>query len=127
VDGGQACAPLVPGERTLAVHVEDHPLADADVESAIPQGSYGAGTEMWDRGTYELVAEKPDGGLTVPLDGERLQGMSRLVPAPAPIRFALCPALNGLAAARICPRRDRLARPRTAAGRTGANVPHRHR
>ncbi|HSK15269.1 MAG TPA: DNA ligase D, partial [Gaiellaceae bacterium] len=43
---------------------------------------YGAGTvEIWDRGTYELLEEKPDGGLTVRLDGERLHGVWTLVPA----------------------------------------------
>ena len=47
-----------------------------------PKGQYGAGTvEIWDSGTYELLEEKPDGGLTVRLDGERLQGVWTLVPA----------------------------------------------
>ena len=51
-------------------------------EGEIPAGSYGAGTvEIWDRGTYELVEEKPDGGLTVRLAGERLTGLWTLVPA----------------------------------------------
>ena len=46
------------------------------------QGNYGAGTvEIWDRGTYELVEEKPNGGLTVHLHGERLKGPWTLVPA----------------------------------------------
>jgi bifunctional non-homologous end joining protein LigD len=74
--------PLEPGQRVLAVHVEDHPLEYAAFEGEIPKGEYGAGTvEMWDRGTYELVEEKKDGGLTVLLDGERLQGLWTLVPA----------------------------------------------
>ncbi len=74
--------PLEPGQRHLAVHVEDHPLDYATFEGEIPAGQYGAGTvEIWDRGTYELVEEKPDGGLTVRLDGERLQGLWTLVPA----------------------------------------------
>jgi bifunctional non-homologous end joining protein LigD len=74
--------PLEPGERRLAVHVEDHPLAYAGFEGEIPKGEYGAGTvEIWDRGTYELVEEKPDGGLTVRLAGERLHGLWTLVPA----------------------------------------------
>ncbi|HSE82748.1 MAG TPA: DNA ligase D [Gaiellaceae bacterium] len=74
--------PLEPGQRHLAVHVEDHPLDYASFEGEIPSGQYGAGTvEIWDRGTYELVEEKPDGGLTVRLAGERLRGLWTLVPA----------------------------------------------
>jgi bifunctional non-homologous end joining protein LigD len=74
--------PLEPGQRNLAVHVEDHPLEYAAFEGEIPQGEYGAGqVEIWDRGTYELVEEKKNGGLTVRLDGERLQGTWTLVPA----------------------------------------------
>jgi bifunctional non-homologous end joining protein LigD len=74
--------PLEPGQRHLAVHVEDHPLDYASFEGEIPAGQYGAGTvEIWDRGTYELLEEKRDGGLTVRLAGERLQGTWTLVPA----------------------------------------------
>ncbi len=74
--------PRQPGDRRLAVHVEDHPLAYADFEGEIPSGEYGAGSvEIWDRGTYELLEEKPDGGLTVRLGGERLRGVWTLVPA----------------------------------------------
>ena len=51
-------------------------------EGEIPKGNYGAGTvEIWDSGTYELVEEKRDGGLTVRLHGERLEGTWTLVPA----------------------------------------------
>jgi bifunctional non-homologous end joining protein LigD len=74
--------PLAPGERHLAVHVEDHPLEYATFEGEIPAGQYGAGTvEIWDHGTYDLEEEKRDGGLTVRLEGERLQGLWTLVPA----------------------------------------------
>src|SRR6478672_9948818 len=74
--------PLEPGQRALAVHVEDHPLNYANFEGEIPAGQYGAGTvEIWDRGTYELVEEKKDGGLTVRLHGKRLEGTWTLVPA----------------------------------------------
>jgi bifunctional non-homologous end joining protein LigD len=74
--------PLEPGEQHLAVHVEDHPLEYGSFEGEIPQGNYGAGTvEIWDRGTYELLEEKGDGGLTVRLHGERLDGTWTLVPA----------------------------------------------
>ena len=74
--------PLEPGQQHLAVHVEDHPLEYAAFEGEIPKGNYGAGTvEIWDRGTYELLEEKKDGGLTFRLDGERLQGTWALIPA----------------------------------------------
>ena len=74
--------PLEAGQRVLAVHVEDHPLDYATFEGEIPKGEYGAGTvEIWDRGTYELVEEKKDGGLTVRLEGDRLRGLWTLVPA----------------------------------------------
>jgi len=74
--------PLRRGERHLAVHVEDHPLEYGDFEGTIPAGEYGAGTvEIWDRGTYELLEEKRNGGLTVRLSGERLDGIWTLVPA----------------------------------------------
>ena len=74
--------PLEPGQRALAVHVEDHPLEYATFEGEIPKGQYGAGlVEIWDRGTYELLERKRDGGLTVRLEGERLRGVWTLVPA----------------------------------------------
>jgi bifunctional non-homologous end joining protein LigD len=74
--------PLEPGQRALAVHVEDHPLEYATFEGEIPKGEYGAGTvEIWDNGTYELVEEKRNGGLTVRLHGKRLEGVWTLVPA----------------------------------------------
>jgi bifunctional non-homologous end joining protein LigD len=74
--------PLEPGQQHLAVHVEDHPLGYATFEGEIPKGEYGAGTvEIWDKGTYELLEEKKNGGLTVRLHGERLKGTYALVPA----------------------------------------------
>jgi len=74
--------PLEPGAQRLAVHVEDHPLEYATFEGEIPKGQYGAGqVDIWDRGTYELVEEKKDGGLTVRLHGDRLDGTWALVPA----------------------------------------------
>jgi bifunctional non-homologous end joining protein LigD len=74
--------PVRAGERHLAVHVEDHPLDYATFAGEIPKGQYGAGSvEIWDHGTYELLEEKPDGGLTFRLDGTRAQGVWTLVPA----------------------------------------------
>jgi bifunctional non-homologous end joining protein LigD len=74
--------PLEPGQQHLAVHVEDHPLDYATFEGEIPAGEYGAGTvEIWDKGTYELLDEKRGGGLTVRLEGKKLNGVWALVPA----------------------------------------------
>jgi bifunctional non-homologous end joining protein LigD len=74
--------PLEPGQRALAVHVEDHPLDYASFEGVIPAGNYGAGTvEIWDQGTFELLGEKRNGELKVRLAGERLHGTWTLVPA----------------------------------------------
>ena len=116
--------PLSPGERVLAVHVEDHPLDYASFAGEIPQGEYGAGTvEIWDRGTYELVEEKRDGQLTVRLHGERLHGVWTLVPGAygrqgaelAPDPQARASGGGGGAGARAtarCSRRRRDALPR---------------
>ncbi len=74
--------PLRGGERSLAVHVEDHPLEYATFAGDIPAGEYGGGwVEVWDHGTYEVLKERPDGTLTVILHGERLNGEWALVPA----------------------------------------------
>ena len=74
--------PLEPGQQNLAVHVEDHPLDYAAFEGEIPKEQYGAGTvEIWDSGTYELLEEKKNGGLTVRLKGDRLDGTWSLIPA----------------------------------------------
>ena len=74
--------PLEPGQQHLAVHVEDHPLEYASFAGEIPKGQYGAGTvEIWDNGTYELLEQKKNGGLTVRLHGRKLQGTWSLVPA----------------------------------------------
>ena len=99
--------PLRKGERHLAVHVEDHPLEYADFEGTIPAGQYGAGTvEIWDRGTYELLEEKRDGGLTVRLHGERLDGSWTLVPASLdgdPKNWLLLRKDEGVATRRYAP------------------------
>ncbi|MFN7104328.1 MAG: DNA polymerase ligase N-terminal domain-containing protein, partial [Pseudorhizobium sp.] len=75
---------LVPGEKRLAVHVEDHPLDYGDFEGTIPEGNYGAGAVLlWDRGTWEPVGDMhkgyAKGHLELELKGEKLQGRWHLV------------------------------------------------
>ncbi|SCY73275.1 bifunctional non-homologous end joining protein LigD [Microvirga guangxiensis] len=75
---------LVKGEKRLAVHVEDHPLAYADFEGTIPEGQYGGGTVLvWDRGTWKPEGDPHEGyekgRLTFRLDGEKLNGTWHLV------------------------------------------------
>jgi len=101
--------PLEPGQQHLAVHVEDHPLEYATFEGEIPKGEYGAGTvEIWDQGTYDLVEEKRDGGLTVRLHGKRLDGTYALVPAKLsgdPKNWLIIRKKDETAAAARAPRR----------------------
>jgi bifunctional non-homologous end joining protein LigD len=77
---------LVPGDRRLAMHVEDHPLDYRDFEGNIPAGQYGAGSVIvWDRGTYKLVegddpgAEIAGGKIKFILHGKKLRGEFTLV------------------------------------------------
>ncbi len=77
---------LVPGERRLAMRVEDHPLDYRDFEGNIPQGQYGAGSVIvWDRGTYDLAEgtspskEIEKGKIKFILHGEKLNGLFTLV------------------------------------------------
>ena len=77
---------LDPGEKRLAVEVEDHPLLYGDFEGTIPAGQYGGGTvQLWDRGTWTPEGSaSPDeafakGDLKFTLVGERLHGSWVLV------------------------------------------------
>ena len=75
---------LIPGEKRLAVEVEDHPLDYGSFEGTIPKGEYGGGAVMvWDRGTWSPVGD-PDKGLAkghleFALDGQKLHGRWHLV------------------------------------------------
>jgi bifunctional non-homologous end joining protein LigD len=75
---------LVPGEKRLAVEVEDHPIEYQDFEGAIPKGQYGGGTVLvWDRGTWTPHGDPHEGlakgRLDFALDGEKLHGLWHLV------------------------------------------------
>ncbi len=75
---------LVPGEKRLSVHVEDHPMDYGDFEGAIPEGQYGAGTVIvWDRGTWRPVFDAAKGyakgHLEFELKGEKLTGCWHLI------------------------------------------------
>jgi len=75
---------LVPGDKRLAVEVEDHPIDYQDFEGAIPQGQYGGGTVLvWDRGTWAPDGDPrkalAKGKLDFELDGEKLKGAWHLV------------------------------------------------
>jgi bifunctional non-homologous end joining protein LigD len=75
---------LDPGEKRLAVHVEDHPVEYNSFEGTIPQGEYGGGTVMiWDRGRWIPEGDPhkgyAKGHLDFILDGEKLHGRWHLV------------------------------------------------
>jgi bifunctional non-homologous end joining protein LigD len=75
---------LVPGEKRLAVHVEDHPLDYGGFEGTIPKGEYGGGTVIvWDRGTWKPLGDAKKGlakgHLEFELAGEKLAGRWHLI------------------------------------------------
>lgn len=75
---------LDPGQKRLAVHVEDHPLDYAGFEGIIPAKQYGGGTVLlWDRGYWEPIGDPGSsyrrGRLKFTLYGEKLHGMWNLV------------------------------------------------
>jgi len=75
---------LVPGEKRLAIHVEDHPVEYNTFEGTIPEGQYGGGTVMvWDRGTWTPEHDPHKGmrkgHLDFELQGSKLNGHWHLV------------------------------------------------
>jgi len=74
---------LDPGEKRLAVHVEDHPFDYRTFEGVIPSG-YGAGTVIiWDEGTWTPEFDPAwglkKGHLRFELSGKKLHGLWDLV------------------------------------------------
>src|SRR5438874_1486329 len=71
---------LDPGEKRLAVLVEDHPLDYGEFEGVIPEGEYGGGTVLlWDRGIWVPLNSDPEaayrtGSLKFTLEGEEMHG-----------------------------------------------------
>lgn len=77
---------LDPGEKRLAMMVEDHPIEYGSFEGVIPKGNYGAGSVMlWDRGTYELLGDASAeeqlarGDFKFRLHGEKITGEFAIV------------------------------------------------
>lgn len=75
---------LMPGDKRLAVEVEDHPIEYNKFEGTIPKGEYGGGTVMvWDRGRWQPEDDPhkglKKGHLSFTLKGEKLHGAWHLV------------------------------------------------
>jgi bifunctional non-homologous end joining protein LigD len=71
---------LEPGEKRLAVEVEDHPLEYGSFEGVIPKGQYGGGTVMlWDHGSWQPNGKHDDNHLDFVLDGGKLKGAWTLI------------------------------------------------
>ena len=76
-----------PGDKRLAVQVEDHPMEYGGFEGIIPKGQYGGGTVMlWDHGTWEPQRDHTDvdeslrrGSLKFTLYGTKMKGKWTLV------------------------------------------------
>ena len=75
---------LEPGQKRLAVNVEDHPLEYLAFEGTIPPHQYGAGNMIiWDSGVWEPIGDPAEGlkagHLKFYLRGQKLQGAWVLV------------------------------------------------
>lgn len=73
-----------PGDKRLAVQVEDHPIEYGGFEGIIPKGQYGGGTVMlWDQGTWVPHGDVDEGlakgHLKFTLHGKKLRGDWTLV------------------------------------------------
>jgi bifunctional non-homologous end joining protein LigD len=78
---------LDPGQRRLAIHVEDHPLGYYSFEGVIPRGEYGGGDVIvWDWGRWtadesitDALTAIRNGELKFRLEGRKLRGSFVLV------------------------------------------------
>jgi bifunctional non-homologous end joining protein LigD len=71
--------PENPGERRLAIAVEDHPLDYIGFTGTIPENEYGAGeVKIADNGTYDTLAWEHD-RIEILLHGLRYTGKYVLV------------------------------------------------
>ena len=73
-----------PGDKRLAVEVEDHPMEYGGFEGTIPKGQYGGGTVMiWDHGEWKGLGNVEQGlkkgNLKFELFGTKLRGKWALV------------------------------------------------
>ena len=73
-----------PGDKRLAVEVEDHPMEYGGFEGTIPKGQYGGGTVMiWDFGEWRAIGDADrqleKGDLKFELHGTKLKGKWVLV------------------------------------------------
>jgi bifunctional non-homologous end joining protein LigD len=73
-----------PGEKRLAVEVEDHPLSYATFSGDIPAGNYGAGhVDIFDHGVWSAAGDPLEsmaaGKIYFSLHGEKLNGGWKLV------------------------------------------------
>jgi bifunctional non-homologous end joining protein LigD len=76
-----------PGDKRLAVQVEDHPIEYGGFEGVIPKGQYGGGTVMvWDQGAWapqpghaDVDAGLRDGSLKFVMHGEKMKGKWALI------------------------------------------------
>jgi bifunctional non-homologous end joining protein LigD len=73
-----------PGDKRLAVQVEDHPIEYGGFEGTIPKGQYGGGTVMvWDEGTWDPLGDVDkglkDGNLKFALHGKKMHGKWALI------------------------------------------------
>jgi bifunctional non-homologous end joining protein LigD len=82
---------LNPGDKRLAMQVEDHPFEYRKFEGSIPKGEYGGGEMIiWDQGTYvpegtlSVKEQLAKGDFKFRLDGEKLRGSFVLVKLKKP-------------------------------------------